>query len=71
MPAKEMFEELGFEFVDENRYSGVCIIYRKPYSKVEVFFIKSVKTYCLYNSRDVSVELHKAITQQLKELGWL
>ncbi|MDD5293737.1 MAG: hypothetical protein PHW40_05445 [Candidatus Izemoplasmatales bacterium] len=76
MKAKEMFKELGYEFVDEKRHFDWYITYKKPWSGTSVFFLKTSKTYNVYNLRgqavvDVSIELHKAITQQMKELGWL
>lgn len=84
MTAKEMFEELGFIFIAESKrgvsylQSEKCEIY--PYDKndeIQVTFYKEVECYVCrsmdYEKGDllIKAELHKAIHQQMKELGWL
>ena len=62
--AKEMFEELGFKKIDT---SDSTILYVRGFD--EVWFNIPLKSYSsLYR---ITIELHKAIHQQLKELGWL
>ena len=69
MTAEQMFKELGykkcvsipgytdgsFEYIKENEYYVAFIRYDKSY----------------YSNKFIGVELHKAITQQMKELRWL
>ena len=74
--AKEMFESLGFvnyNFEDEINYQNEDIFVR---------FLLSDKEYRCFSDEiingdwersdiSVDIDLHKAINQQLKELGWL
>ena len=69
MNAEQMFKELGyehclwisgdmsgsFEYVNENKDYVSFIGYDKSF----------------YSNKFVGIELYKAITQQMKELGWL
>ena len=77
MTAQEMFEKLGYKFYKETDYGSV--IYRNYDFDTELgleitfhysgdYEIESLNRHfdCI-----VSVELHKAITKQMKELGWL
>ncbi len=75
--AKKMFEELGFEKVGQNIYT---IYYQKKRLelKIDIEFWFDIKTYDIRRLLDgkempvnISIKLHKAITQQMKELGWL
>lgn len=78
MTAKEMFEKLGFEtLVDNNRFKIYAIKHDKNASDNALFywdyirFDKEDKTYNVDNMiGEVDIKLHKAIHQQLKELGW-
>lgn len=73
MTAKEMFENLCFELTNESPY---IVTYMKKLS----YIIEYVR-FDLINSRYevicscvdnyIDVKLHKAITQQMKELGWI
>lgn len=64
--ALHMFEELGYER-DENDES---IEYNVGWDCVQ--FFKKLKTYSTLSlSYQTNIETHKAITQQMKELGWL
>jgi hypothetical protein len=69
--AKEMFEELGYEptktIIDVFGYTkkGVCFIW---------FYTQTKQYRCrdlIYDGMTLSIEEHKAIHQQMKELGWL
>jgi hypothetical protein len=68
MTAKEMFEELGFEYKKYNR--GFAYEYIENGKTNFVHFITERQTYCT-NVYHVSLQLHNAITTQLKELGWI
>lgn len=70
--AREMFEELGYkklERLDFNHHIG----YEK--GRNYIWFHIPTKTYISNDSynykRDITLEEHKAIHQQLKELGWI
>lgn len=68
MTAKEMFEELGFEY---KRYTlGFAYEYDEGNKTKFVHFVIDTQTYCT-NIYFVSTQLHNAITMQLKELGWI
>ena len=69
--AKELFEKLGFSIDEQDEE---VIAYSDENYRVIFYFIN--KTYSFYRKEDdvsswVHVVLHQAITQQLKELGWL
>lgn len=68
--AKEMFEELGYEQVDN---SDSLIRYRKGFDDDILFYRYSKmyfrKDFC--GGFGITVDEHKAIHQQMKELGWL
>lgn len=81
--AKEMFEELGFK---KTKTYGRFIQFIKPCrplnwdSEYSIVFALKEKQYqvCVANSRPnwtgsmpVSIPLYLAITQQMKELGWI
>ncbi len=70
MTAREMFKELDFIIDDE---TSIRIEYENDYDSNEyIFFDKKDKDYIVSEEiRYISVDLHKAITQQMKELGWL
>lgn len=69
MTAKEMFEKAGYTKVSENE-NGV--LYEDCLSQVA--FFKKEKLYGVYTrlrKYKASTDLHSAIHQQLKELGWI
>lgn len=74
MTAKEMFEELGYELY-ENR-AGYPWIDFESEDFIITFFLKS-KSYKKVSREDENLEKninqqeYKAITQKMKELGWL
>lgn len=76
MKAKEMFENL--DFVEVAR-TNKGLWYQNSRNNDFIFFDLEEKEYsswCCndyadYITREISVDLHKAIHQQLKELGWL
>lgn len=72
--AKELFEELGFKGI-ETEYS---LIYRYMGTEIdydcEIYFYLECKEYEFTDectSTTVNMKLHKAITKQCEELGWL
>lgn len=74
MTAKQMFQELGYTQTENNdiiRY--VKKRYLLPLSKVIMFYPKLINydTSDGYEQLDITPELHLAITQQMKELGWI
>lgn len=80
MTAQEMFEELGYKYT-RKCYSMYCdlIVYTNTYyvskeCKIEVSFDLTLKEYSVienYRSALIDTKLHKAITKQIEELGWL
>ena len=77
--AKEMFEELG---LTERRGNGTILYFNHgtgghtEYLYCEICFDLTINEYYLIrkytgNRLYVGVKLHKAITKQLEELGWL
>ena len=84
MKAKEMFEALGYRKANsgnDNWLIRYCKLFRDE-DKEEVNYVISfwgeTKTYDTTEMKDnfnwgldISKELHEAITQQMKELGWL
>ena len=68
MTAKEMFEKLGFNYKKYN----MGFAYEKDdgnHQKFVHFDVNNSK-YCT-NVYHVDVELHNAITMQMKESGWI
>ena len=79
MTAKEMFEKLGY--IRQYKTDG-CICYRKSLingAVRDVVFYDLKKQYFAIELFDkgtavqifITIELHLAITQQIKELGWI
>lgn len=67
MTAKEMFKELGYE-VNKNKF---YLEYRKKGWEEEYINFYFEKREYVCGQYTIGIELHKAITQQMKELGWL
>lgn len=67
MTAKEMFEELGWKKVYESQCS---IIYERGFRTCS-FIKKNEKEVAVDSSGHISMNMLKAINQQLKELGWI
>lgn len=67
MKAKEMFGDLGYKVVFDTETS---LIYEMTGFKSQVIFHHFSRKYSLY-ALSSSVKLHQAITQQMKELGWI
>lgn len=68
MTAKEMFEELGYEY-ERNEYSINC-----ETGSGGVHFNLEYKHYTIEDSVSIlklDIDLHKAITKQMQELGWI
>lgn len=66
MSAKEMFEELGYEY-EQNDVNQICVC--NVNSDEWLWFYLERKTF-EYNE-EIYVDLLKAINQQCKELGWI
>lgn len=69
--AKELFKELGYErddsYADRIVYYDSCG-YGAIFNLVSREYVFGIKPpYCCF----VDIELHKAITKQMEELGWL
>lgn len=75
MIARKMFEELGFEYQEDNDYVQYTIINRKKDKLwyVEVCFDKRNKRYWAdadFSTLKIGSALLKAIIKQYEELGW-
>jgi hypothetical protein len=82
--AKEMFEELGFEWHNETTNLLEYIAYPNGtaatcnYATIIIQFDKINKTYLIekiselkgLGVMEINCKLHKAITKKLEELGW-
>ena len=75
MKAKEMFEELGYEYYDykfTDEYYQTISLEEDKWKSIE--FVKPDKILRLsddYNFIDIDLKTLSAICQQVKELGWL
>lgn len=75
--AKEMFEAFGFRQngQDDEIYSKNNICYINGNAKIE--FNKKEKSYIAWEYKkillayEISLDIHLAIHQQMKELGWI
>ena len=75
MTAKEMFEKLGYKVVwDKVEDSERKIVYQYQYNFI-AFKLNENSDLLGYTSSNLSYtiypDLHQAITQQMKELGWI
>jgi len=67
MNAKELFEALGWEQFDANRYTkDIAVSYRK--SGLRIYFYRA---YGFRSGVRPFADLWNAIIQQMKELGWI
>lgn len=70
MAAKEMFEKLGY-LILENEWS-IIFLDKGNETEFRVSFYKGENVYLVQTFNSVvSLELHLAIHQQMKELGWI
>lgn len=75
MKAKEMFEELGYEYYDykfTDEYYQTISLEEDKWKSIE--FVKPDKILRLsddYNFIDIDLKTLSTICQQVKELGWL
>lgn len=74
--AKEMFKLLGYEYCgNDNSIMYVSSFVEKEMWHLHVVvFNKIYKEWNIFeniNNVSVGIELHKAITKQMEELGWL
>ena len=80
MNAEEMFRKLGYSLI---RHDDVCVVYSKVVddykNKKHVIFYDQTQLYDVFyddytkgtTQAPVDVSLPLAITQQMKELGWI
>ena len=69
LSAKEMFEELGFYTTIYN--DGEIIIWTNRDIDCKISFYEHDKEYGVFGYCYINLEIHNAITAQLKELGWI
>lgn len=74
--AREMFKELGFvnyNFEDEINYQNedICVRFLLTDKEYHCFIDEIINGSWERSDISVDIDLHKAINQQLKELGWL
>lgn len=69
LSAKEMFEELGFYTTIYN--DGEIIIWTNRDIDCKISFYEHDKEYGVFGCCYINLEIHNAITTQLKELGWI
>lgn len=74
MTAKEMFEELGYEYErnNDNYLLQPCITYFKIIGKYgyEIKFWLGDKDYYIHGKEPLTLDLVQAINKQVEELGW-
>ena len=71
-----MFEVLGYEYDKEESIKGHLELFRNHLSDSTILFNMITKEYGVFHFnndyyRFIPTGVHKAITQQMKELGWL
>jgi hypothetical protein len=82
MKSKEMFEELGYEYINETKSEVIPHIeYKDNFNEKQYFFNIVNKTLECYRENkygnatvddvDITPQEHQAIHQQMKELGWI
>jgi hypothetical protein len=69
MTAEEMFAECGLDTIVT--FPHYFVVYGQNSDDLSITFYKGLKCYEVSDGGAVDMELHKAITQKLKELGWL
>jgi len=67
MTAKEMFEALGWKIVQDDKYIIEYTI-TKHYPSILIFHLVYKEYHC---NNAISVDTNQAITQKMKELGWI
>ena len=77
MTARKMFENLGFNYCEDNDYVQYTIITRdrsKALRYIEVCFDKRNKRYWAeadFSTLEIGMPLLKSIIKQCEELGWV
>lgn len=76
MSAKEMFEELGYELIQDDMNWLIYSVNGSKWWSFNIDFNKNDKTihFCTRNSvfgHSIDLRELKAINQQCKELGWI
>ncbi|MFQ7667749.1 MAG: hypothetical protein ACLRJ3_15870 [Thomasclavelia ramosa] len=69
MTAKEMFEELGFYTTIYN--DGEIIKWTNKDIDCMILFYKNDREYGFFGVCYINLEIHNAITAQMKELEWI
>ena len=77
--AKDLFKDLGFDYVYFMADSGYRDIFSNRESGVRVIFYLEDKSYHIdlswgrgyFGFSVVTADLHRAITKRMEELGWL
>lgn len=79
--AKEMFEELGFEYIEllPNICEGIACFKITSCEHISINFYKKTKFFLLHSCNsdgdltmsNIDMDLLKAINKQCEELGWL
>ena len=70
MSAKEMFEEIGYEYMED---CNACLFRyvnknENPYVYIYFYVYKTIELCADY---DLSYRVYQAINKQVEELGWL
>lgn len=68
--AKEMFEELGYRSI-ETEVNKFYITYHNNTLNCTISFYPLPETYSIHSKYALPKEIHLAINQQMKELGWI
>ena len=75
MTAKEMFEELGYKYEENNTEIIYFNSFRSRFQYLIVFYkdIKTIEKFKYYNNVSVGINVKElqAINKQIEELGWL
>ena len=75
MTAREMFEELEYELIQDDMHWVVYAINKKKWCRFEIAFLKHAKSIHLNTRLEISghsfdIQELKAINKQVEELGW-
>ena len=74
MTAREMFENLGYEYYESENSIRYLANYDMPGEREEISFLKySHRIFTQYNfeGKDITMDEFKAIQKQMEELGWI
>lgn len=74
MTAKEMFEALGYEFIESKELIRYLIDGGADGDYMAIEFWRNERTFSAqynYEPKEVTMSEYKAIQRQIKELGWI